>query len=333
MTRAALVCPGRGSYTDATRRTLDGADPLVRRAEELRRAVGLDSLVELDHAEAWRASLHLQPANVSPLIHLIALRDAERAAARARIVAVAGNSMGWYTALVVAGALDFDAGFQLVQELSLLQETGARESGGGQLLYPQVTETWQPAPELEAALAAALAALPGEAFASIHLGGYAVLAGTERALGELQRLLPPVQLGKQRYPFRLVQHGPYHTPLAEPVAEEARRRLADLPFRAPHTTLIDGRGRRWTPWSTDPARLAAYTLGEQVTTPYDLTRSLRVLLREHAPDVLMLPGPGNTLGGVVGQVLVREGWRGIHSREDFARVQESGTPLVESMGR
>lgn len=333
MRRALLVCPGRGSYTDATRRTLDPDDPFVRRAEALRRAAGLPSLVELDQAETWRASLHLVPSNVSVLIHLVAHRDALAAAGRQRVIAVAGNSMGWYTALVVAGALDFDDGFRLVQEMSRLQERAAKSQGGGQLLYPLVDESWRPDRGLERAVAEALAALPGQAFPSIHLGGYAVLAGSEQGLGELQRRLPPVQLGKQRYPLRLVQHGPYHTPLAAQVAAEARQTLADLTFRPPRVTLLDGRGRRWTPTASDPERLAAYTLGEQVTTPYDLTSSLRVGLREHAPDLLVLPGPGNTLGGVCGQVLCREGWRGIHTREDFARVQESDRPLVESMGR
>ena len=333
MTRAALVCPGRGSYTDAVRRTLDPADPFVRRADELRAARGLESLVELDHAEPWRPVRHLRPANVSALIHLIACRDARAALEKHRVIAIAGNSMGWYTALVVAGALDFDDGFELVQEMALLQEASAERDGGGQLLYPLVDEAWRPSPEHERAVADALAASRGRAFPSIHLGGYAVLAGTEEGLLELQRALPPVQLGKQRYPFRLVMHGPYHTPLAADVSANACEQLAHLTFRRPHTTLVDGRGRRWTPLSTDPARLAEYTFTEQVTTPFDLSTALRVILREHAPERIVLPGPGNTLGGVVGQVLVREGWRGIHGRDDFARIQESDEPIVVSMGR
>ena len=55
--------------------------------------------------------------------------DAQTAMTEGRCVAVAGNSMGWYTALAVTGALDFDDGFRLVQEMSLLQE---ELRGGGQ---------------------------------------------------------------------------------------------------------------------------------------------------------------------------------------------------------
>jgi hypothetical protein len=36
---------------------------------------------------------------------------------------------------------------------------------------------------------------------------------------------------------------------------------------------------------------------------------------------------------VCGQILVEEGWRGIGSREDFDRVQQSDDPIVVSMRR
>ena len=54
---------------------------------------------------------------------------------------------------------------------------------------------------------------------------------------------------------------------------------------------------------------------------------------EHAPDQLVLPGPGNTLGGVCGQVLVAEGWRGLGSRSDFETLQAGGDPPLRSLRR
>jgi hypothetical protein len=49
--------------------------------------------------------------------------------------------------------------------------------------------------------------------------------------------------------------------------------------------------------------------------------------------VLVLPGPGNSLGGICGQLVVAEGYRGIRSREDFEAAQRSGNPIVLSMHR
>ena len=330
MIRAALVCPGRGSYTERSLGSLPPDDPLVRAAEELRRRYELPSLLELDGARRFSAALHLRPANAAALIWTCTMLDAARAEEEHRIVAVGGNSMGWYTALAVAGALSLADGFRLVQEMALLQEEG---EPGGQVIYPLVDDDWQRSAERETAVARALAQTPGEVFPSIALGGYTVLAGTKQGVARLLKELPKVGLGKQEYPFQLAQHGPYHTPLARGVSERAFETLATLEFRTPRIPLVDGRGIRFTPWSTDVPALRDYTLAAQVTTPYDLTTSVRVILNEYAPARVVLPGPGNTLGGVSGQIAAGLGWRAIRTRADFDRVQASAQPLVVSLRR
>ena len=330
MKRVAIVCPGRGSYTEKTLRSLPEAHPWLERAEQLRAGYGLPPLAALDRAEKFSAATHLKPSNASPLIWLVTMLDAARALEQHEGVCIVGNSMGWYTALAVGGALSFDDGFRLVQEMSLLQE---QLSVGGQLIYPLVDEQWRRVAALEQVVREALASSLGEAFPSIALGGYAVLAGSERGVAHLLRALPPAKLGANTYPFRLVQPGAYHTPLARPVAERAAETLARLEFRAPQVTLIDGRGTRFTPWSADVGELARYTLGAQVDQPFDFTLGVRVALREYAPEQLVLPGPGNTLGGVCGQILVGEGWRGVRDKADFERVQQDVAPLLVSMRR
>ena len=337
-TRAVLVCPGRGAYAAASLGSLQAEHPWVKRAEQLRAAYGLEPLLELDRSSRFDPARHLAPANASPLIFLVSMLDAEIAAADHRLTAVLGNSMGWYTALGVSGALRFDDAFRLVQEMAILQQEPLPAGGpGGQVIYPLTDAAWRPEPQLQAAVAAGLADSrsngEGQIHASIDLGGYAVLAGDEKGIASLLARLKPVKLGERQFPLRLALHGPYHTPLVAHVAAKAQAQLGDLAWRAPAATLIDGRGARWTPWSTDPAALRDYTLGEQVTTPYRFATSLRVALREEAPDVLVLPGPGNSLGGVCGQAVVAEGYRGIRSREEFEEAQRSDTPVVLSMRR
>jgi len=330
MTRAALFFPGRGSYGKRALRSLPDRHPLVDAAEALRREAGLPSLVELDRATSFHPPTHLLPSNAAPLIYCVSLVDAGGARGDHEVVCVGGNSMGWYTALAAAGALSFEDGFRLVQGMALLQQ---EFPDGGQVLYPLVDEQWRKDPARIEAVGRALAALPGEVFPSIDLGGYAVLAGTEHGVQRLLETLPKAELGSNAYPMRLAQHGPYHTPLLDAVAQEAAARFAGLGWRAPETTLVDGRGRRYTPWSADAGRLRDYTLGEQVTSRYDVALSLRVILREHAPARLVLPGPGNTMGSIAAQALVAEGWRGIRSRADFEGVQAGPDPVVVSLRR
>ena len=341
--RYALICPGRGSYTEASLGTLSSAAAanehaanLVARAEAQRTEYDLPGLLELDSAERFSASKHLRPANVSALIWLATMLDVD-AARRARpddeLVAVCGNSMGWYTGLAVAGALPFEDGFRLVQEVALLQEA---QRGGGQLLYPVMDADWRLDMGRLADVELALATSDGEAFPSIDLGGFRVLAASDAGLAHLAHSLPPVEagvLGRAAFPLRLAQHGPYHSRLLADVAARAQTQLASLAWSRPQVTLVDGRGSLFTPWATSPRELSAYTTGHQITRPFHFTRSVRVVLRELAPERLVLPGPGNTLGGICGQILVQEGWRGIRSRADFEAVQTSYAPIVESMRR
>ncbi len=330
MNRAALFCPGRGAYTKKALRSLDADHPLVQRAEQLRAQRGLPSLVELDSMKTFDEALHLAPHNVSLLIHMTALVDAERARRSYEIVCVAGNSLGWYTALAVSGALSFEDGFNLVQEIGLQQR---EHEHGGQIVYQVADEDWQRDPDAEAAVERALQTSDGEAFDSIDLGGHRVLAGSEKGIAHLMESLPRIEAGAGFFPYRLKKHGAYHTPLLQEVAQRVRQNLPSLEFRAPELTLIDGRGARFTPWSTDPEELRTYTMKTQFVTPFRFAESVRVALREYAPDHVVLPGPGKTLVNMVGRIVAMEGWRGITSREDFENDLRTDEPFVVSLRR
>jgi len=330
MSRIAILCPGRGSYIKKTRGLIPIDHPFLARAEKVRAEYGLPSLLELDRVADWSPALQVRPDHAAPLIWLSSMIDADQAMREHDVVCVGGNSLGWYTALAVSGVLDFEDGFRLVQEMAVLQ---MEHDDGGQILMPVVDEQWRADPALEAAVADALHATGAATFPSIRLGGYTVLAGTEEGVRALLDHLPLVERGPVAYPIRLAQHGPYHTPLLEPTARKARELLDRLRFQKPRVPLIDGKGRRHTPWSADPLEIRDYTLGKQITTPFDFSATVRVALREFAPDLLCLPGPGNTLGSIVAQVAIAEGWRGLHARNDFERLQESESALVWSMRR
>jgi malonyl CoA-acyl carrier protein transacylase len=328
MSRALLALPGRGAYTAAALGTLAG-DPLLATLDDLRAQRGLLPLAELDGAEAFVPSVHLRSANVAPLIYLASLRQAGELVADHEVVAVVGNALGWCAALAVAGALDPADGLLLAQHIGLAQEAPIPDDGpGGLLLYPLADTEWRQIPARTASVAHAIASADDAAWLSIELGPYAVLGGSERGLATLLAELPPITLGGRAYPLRLGMHGPDHTPLAAAARDSLAESLADLSFAAPHTTLIDGQGVRHTPWSADPAELAAYTLGDHLVTTYRFATSLRVALREYAPDQILLPGPGTTLAGIVGGVVVAEGYHAIRDRAAFAAAQAADPPLV-----
>jgi hypothetical protein len=116
------------------------------------------------------------------------------------------------------------------------------------------------------------------------------------------------------------------------VAQRARATIAADPFRAPAVPLIDGAGRIWRPHASEPAALWDYTLGAQVTTPYDFTAAMRVCVREFAPERVIILGPGDTLGGAVAQSLIAVNWRGLDSKTAFTASQAE-RPYVLALGR
>ncbi|MCK6456838.1 MAG: ACP S-malonyltransferase [Phycisphaerae bacterium] len=338
MKRALLICPGRGSYNPAElgylrRGARAAADDLVAVADELRRAEGLPAIRELDAAARFDPALHLATPHASPLIFTCSAVDAELIGDDYEIVAIAGNSMGWYTALYVSGSLDFHSAFRLIQTMSRLQD---QYSAGGQCIYPLTDEQWKPDPALHDAVERALKETNSRgqtiAFWSIRLGGFAVLAGTDEGLAHLKRALPHVQRGARTYPLDLPGHAAYHTPLLAVTSHRAVEQFADLVLQPPAIPLIDGRGHIFKPYLADPAELYGYTFVLQVTHTYDFTHSVRVGLREFGPDCIILLGPGDQLGGAIGQILVADQWSGMNDRPAFSARQKSD-PFLLAMGR
>ncbi len=327
--RLLVVCPGRGTY-NATEwgmlNRLAGGCDWLKRFDAMRREADMPTLSELDGETPFRRNLHGRGEHASPLIYACAWADLlaiDRE--RYEIVAVTGNSMGWYIALAVAGALNSEDALHLIGTMGLMmQETLA----GGQVIYPWVDESWRPDWTLRQGLLALIERIHGssgaELYLSIELGGMLVFGGNETGLARLAEAVPP----RERFPLRLHQHAAFHTPLQEGVRREARRELASLPLHAPEVPMIDGRGHVWTPWSTDSERLWDYTLGEQLVAPYDFTAAIRVGVREFAPDRIVIPGPGATLGGATAQVLVQLGWRGLDSKAAFLALQAQDPALL-----
>ncbi|MFC3117870.1 ACP S-malonyltransferase [Jhaorihella thermophila] len=335
MTRTAvLICPGRGTYNKAelgylARHHADKA-ALLAEFDAIRVQAGQEPVTALDAAPRFDGRKYTRGDVASALIYACTLADALSLADDIEVVAVTGNSMGWYSALAVGGALSASDGFRLSNTMGTLMQA---HMIGGQLVYPFVDEDWRADPDRKAELLAQVSeidAREGHALAlSIDLGGMLVLAGNEAGLAAFESAVPVAQ---GRFPMRLPNHAAFHTALQDPVAQEGRARLREFLFGQPAKPLIDGRGAIWWPHATDTRALWDYTLGHQVVESYDFTRAVQVAAREFAPDLFIVTGPGDTLGGAVAQALVLDGWKGMRSKADFLRVQDE-TPLLVAMGR
>jgi len=288
---------------------------------------------DLDGAERYSSRLHVAGEQASLLTAGVSLADLDQLDAdRVEVVAVCGNSMGWYTALGYAGALSLSDTACLIDTMGGYQAASEHGVVGGQLVYPMTDGDWRVDRALRDAVDDAIATIP-DLHWSIRLGGQAVLGGTEDALRAARAHLPAQVLGEREFPLRLPLHSAFHTPLMAATAVRAADDLGELGWRAPRLPLIDGAGRVWRPRWADPAALRDYTLGAQVTEAFDFSTMIATALGDYAPDAVILPGPGGNLGGAVAQVMIARGWQGLHSKADFLARQEGERPLLLSLRR
>ena len=324
---AVVIAPGRGTYNASELGYLQrfhiDKSSFLDAIDAFRRNRKLDSIRTLDGADRYSLARHGRGSNAAGLIYACALGDYQDIG-EFDVVAITGNSMGWYLALAAAGALQVDGtGIELTETMAGLMDAHGE---GGQLVYPLVDEYWHVDPRHEAAVRQVLENVPGLSV-SIRLGGSVVLAGSTDAIRAAERSLPRVD---ERFPLRLANHAAFHTSLLESVSRMAFDALPPDRFTRPGIPLIDGRGHLWQPWS-DPAALRDYTLGHQVTRTYDFTRAIEVALKEFAPDRLILLGPGTTLGAPVLQTLTNLRWLDIDSKERWLERQAED-PFLLSMG-
>ena len=323
--KAVIIAPGRGTYNKDDlgylRRHHENVS-IIKQFDGYRSSLGQSTLTELDGMDRYSFAIHTRGDNASPLIYSCALADFFSIdQQRFDIIGITGNSMGWYTALACAGALDPMGGLRIVNTMGTLMH---EEMIGGQLIYPIVDDEWQEVIGRRNSITEKISEInsrSGHDLAlSIDLGGMLVIAGNEAGLVAFETDAQPIQ---NRYPMRLHNHGGFHSKLQEPVSEMGFKRLSKDLFRQPKIRLIDGRGAFWNPKEVDIDCLRNYTLGHQVKETYDFSAAICSAARELMPDVFIVLGPGISLGSSAAQSLIKCGWRGLQSKSDFKKLEAS----------
>lgn len=333
--KIVVVCPGRGSYTKETlgyfRKHVAApkAKDFIQELDNLRKDLKQPSLSELDSAATFQVNLHTKGEHASPLIYACSALDfmaIDRD--RFEIVAVTGNSMGWYITLGLGGALDNKGAFEVINTMGSMMKD---EIIGGQVIYPVVDAQWKKDSKKEALVFQVLQNINQqeghEAYLSIRLGGYLVFGGNALGIKALLKELPK----EEDYPFQLINHAAFHTPLLRQTSDRAFQALKQDLFHSPKIPLVDGRGKIWQTYSSEVSKLYDYTFNHQVVAPYDFSAAITVCLKEFMPDRIVLLGPGNSLGGSIGQIMIENDWKGIKTKADFSALQKSN-PFLISMG-
>lgn len=327
---AVIICPGRGTYNAPELGYLSRLHgqkaEFVKMLDGVRERAGQDTISALDGAQAYSSKAHGSGENASLLIYGCAMADFMAINRdKYEVIAVTGNSMGWYLSLAAGGALSLEGGARLVNGMGkIMTEHGT----GGQVVYPAVDEDWKQSEKRQKAIDNALSMIGDLTLStSIHLGGMHVFAGGDRGLRYLMSELPK----DGNFPLRLRGHSAFHSPQLGHIPALAQSTFGPDMFARPKLPLIDGQGNIWSGPSTDIAALYRYTLGRQIEDTYDFTRAVQVAAKEFAPDVFIVLGPGGTMGAPTAQSLIAMNWRGLSGKADFQKHNRNN-PLIISMG-
>jgi [acyl-carrier-protein] S-malonyltransferase len=294
MTTIAFVFPGQGSQSVGMGRTVAATS----RAASAIFAAADDALGESISRLAWEGpedQLNLtenaQPALLATSIaYLVAA--SERAAESGREVPapafIAGHSMGQYSAMVAAGALDLADGVRLVRERGLqMQRSGAGRAGAMAAVLglddAAIPELVRQA-SAHGVFAVANRNSPGQVVVSGERAAIDAAAEIAKALGAKRAIVLPVSVAA-------------HSPLMANAAEAMRGILANVEFHDPTAPLLANADAR--PITTaDGARAE---LVEHLTAGVDWVRAVETMAAAGV-DTFVEVGPGKVLTNLIKRI-------------------------------
>ena len=200
---------------------------------------------------------------------------------------VAGHSLGEFSALVAAGAIDFEDGLKLVSVRAEAMQK-ACEMNPGSMAAVLALET---AKVEEICSACEGTVIP----ANYNCDGQIVISGEKEAVEKA--CIRMKEAGAKRA-LPLPVGGAFHSPLMEPARAELAEGIEKTVFRTPTCPIYQNVTA--LP-STDPEEIKKNLLA-QLTAPVRWTQSVRNMAADGAEEFIEL-GPGTVLQGLISKIL------------------------------
>lgn len=290
MSQVAFLFPGQGAQSIGMGRQLCESLPAARKLfDQAAQVLGYD-LAEIcwqGPAERLNSTVISQPAlYVCSLAALEALKGSDPAAVSA-CAGTAGLSLGEFTALTFAGALEFADGLRLVQKRGAAMQSASDATPSGMVSVLTLEQAKVEELCIQARGSDTLT------IANLLCPGNLVVSGTRAACDALECLVE--QAGGRT--IRLAVAGAFHTSLMKPADETLAAALAGVTFHQPRIPVwsnVDAQPH------TDPEEIRAL-LVRQVVQPVLWEQTLRNLLAAGF-DRFYEIGPGRVLAGLLKRV-------------------------------
>ncbi|MHC4715407.1 MAG: ACP S-malonyltransferase [Planctomycetota bacterium] len=305
----AFLFPGQGAQQVGMLAGLAEASPAARAvfdAADEQLGFDLSRLCFEGPPDRLDATDVCQPAIFVCSAAMLAAMDealGERAPAPAML---AGLSLGEYTALYAADAIDFAPALNLVARRGRFMQAAAEARAGGMVSVlgldePKVVELCEMAAEGQVL-----------APANFNSPGQIVISGDVEACERAQALAADCGA---RGAIRLKVAGAFHSSLMAPAAEELAEAIRTVEFRPPRRPVLA---------NTDAAphqepEQIRRALVEQVTSPVRWCESVRYML-DNSIDSFYEIGPGRVLTGLLRRIEPGAPCRCVNSADALAKL-------------
>jgi [acyl-carrier-protein] S-malonyltransferase len=302
--KLAFVFPGQGSQSVGMLNALAAEYAVVKETfAEASQALGYDlwQIAEQGPEDKLNQTQITQPAMLAAGV---AVWRTWQQKGGASPTAMAGHSLGEYTALVCAGALDFTEAVKLVADRGRFMQEAVPAGQGGMAAILGLDD--------EAVRKVCEQAAQGEVLTAVNFNspGQVVIAGTAaavargaeaaKAAGAKRALVLPVSV-------------PSHCALMHPAAEKLRERLLNVKVRAPAIPVLHN---VHVQAETDPDKIRD-ALVRQVEQPVRWVETIRRMEADGATRIVEC-GPGKVLAGLNKRIVSQAQTAAIHDPKSIA---------------
>ena len=230
----ALIFPGQGSQSIGMGLALNEAFPVAKHVfEEVDEALGqkLSTLMFSGDADELMQTQNAQPAIMAVGMAVVKVLESETGKNISELAGcVAGHSLGEYTALCAAGALNITDTAKLLRLRGLAMAEAAKENVGGMAAILALTKD-------QIAEVIANTDLKGQicVMANDNCPGQIVISGQNDAL---EAVMAGCQAAGAKRAIKLAVSGGFHSPLMQSAAEKMQEVLAETPLQNPIVPVV-----------------------------------------------------------------------------------------------
>ena len=281
----AYIFPGQGSQFEGMGKDMyessEKAKALFEKANEILGYRISDVMFE------GTAEDLVQTKITQPAVFIHSIIKAKMAGSEFQPQAVAGHSLGEFSALVAAGAMAFEDGLKLVQQRALAMQKACEAVEGTMAAVLGMDDELveQVCAGVEEVVVPANYNCPGQLVIS------GSIAGIEKAVEKL------TEAGAKKA-IVLQVGGAFHSPLMQPAKDELEAAIAKTHFSKPTCPVYQNVNAKA---ETDPEKIRV-NLVEQLTAPVRWTQTMQNMIADGATEFIEVGGTGKVLRGFVMRV-------------------------------